>query len=76
MRHLHHPKWVTPRISERMSCEESAISFENIAYIPHIRQNHSTFPDLATKINLRKVISTEVPGIRLSPNVSTTFSKS
>ena len=32
------------RISERMSCEESVIFFENIAYIPHIRQNHSIFP--------------------------------
>ena len=48
MRHLHHPKWVTPRISERISCDESATFFENIAYISHIRHNHSTFPDIAT----------------------------
>ena len=27
------------------------------------------------KVNLNKVISTEVPAIRLSPNVATTFSK-
>ena len=31
----------------------------NLAYIPDIRQNHST---IASKINIKKVISTEVPG--------------
>ena len=45
--------------------------------IPHIRLNHLTFTTIATKINLN-LISTEVPtevsGISLSPNVSTTFS--
>ena len=30
-------------ISEIMSCEESVIFFTNLAYIPHIRQNHSTY---------------------------------
>ena len=28
---------------KRMSCEESAIFFSNLAYISHIRQNHTTF---------------------------------
>ena len=37
------------RISERMSCEELAIFLTNIAQIPHIRQNHSTFPPIAKK---------------------------
>ena len=39
------------RVSEGISCEESAIFFANLAYIPHIRQNYSTFPPIATKIN-------------------------
>jgi hypothetical protein len=30
------------RISEIISCEESAIFFENLEDIPHIKQNHST----------------------------------
>ena len=38
------------RISERMSCEESAIFFANLAHIPHITQNHSTFPSIEKKI--------------------------
>ena len=53
MRHLHHPKWVTPRISERMSCEESASLFLNIANMPHIRYNHSTTPDIAKKNHIK-----------------------
>ena len=32
------------RVSERMSCEELAIFFANLAYIPHFRENRSTFP--------------------------------
>ena len=52
------------RVSERMSSEESAIFFENLAYNPHITQNYSTFQPIATtKNDLQKVISTEVPGI-------------
>ena len=54
-----------------MSCKRSAIFYTNLAFIPHIRQNHSTFPPVATKINL---ISIKVPGISLSVNVSTAFS--
>ena len=38
-----------------MSCKESAIFFTNLAYIPHIKQNHST----STKICLKTLISTE-----------------
>ena len=45
------------RICERISCEESAIFFANIAKIPHIRQNHLTFPPTLTKNNLKKIIS-------------------
>ena len=55
-------------ISERMSGEESDIFFPNLAYIPHIRQNHSTFLPFSTKMYIKKVISTKVPAIRLSPN--------
>ena len=40
----------------------------NLAYI-----NPRTFPDTFTNIWLKKVNSTEVPGIRISLNVSTTF---
>ena len=32
-----------PVQSERMSCEESAIFFESIAYNPRIIKNHATF---------------------------------
>jgi hypothetical protein len=46
------------RVSESMGCKESPIFFANLAYIPHIRQNHSTFSPTAIKINLNKVIST------------------
>ena len=49
------------RSSERMSCKESVIFFSNLAYIPYVRQNHSTFLLIATKNNLKKVISIEVP---------------
>ena len=55
-----------------MSYEESAFFFfANIAYIPHIRQNISTFPPITTKINQKKVIPAEVTGLRLSLNFST-----
>ncbi len=50
-----------------MSCEESAIFFANLAYISHIKQKYSP---IATKINLNKVISTEVLCKRISINVS------
>ena len=33
---------VKTRVSERMSCEELAIYFTNLAFTAHIRQNHST----------------------------------
>ena len=46
------------RVSESMGCKESPIFFANLAYIPHIRQIHSTFLPTAIKINLKKVIST------------------
>ena len=45
------------RISERMRCDESAIIIANIAHIPHIRQNHLTFPLISTKTNSQKVVS-------------------
>ena len=49
---------------------------QNLAYIPQIRQNHSTYSPIARKSNLKKVISTEVPGIKtISKIVSTSFSK-
>ena len=41
-----------------MSCKLSAILFENLVYIAYTRQKHSTFPSTATKINLKKAIST------------------
>ena len=41
--------------------------FANLAYIPHIRQNHATSLHSSTRISLIKVISTEGPGLRLSP---------
>jgi hypothetical protein len=44
-----------------MSCEEYGIFFVSFAYIAHIRQNHSNFPPIETKINLKKVILNEVP---------------
>ena len=48
--------------------------FQNLAYIAHSRQNQATFVIISKKI-LKKVISTEVPGLRLSTNISTTSSK-
>ena len=41
---------VKTRISERLSCEESAIFFSKscIYVLPHIRQNHSTFSHIST----------------------------
>jgi hypothetical protein len=53
-------------ISKRMSFEESDIFFKNLAYIPHIRQNHSTFPPVSTKIYIK---------CQVSLNVSTTLCK-
>ena len=32
-----------PRISDKMSCKESAIIFANLAYNSHIKKNHSTY---------------------------------
>ena len=55
-----------------MSCKESELFFANLA---HIRQKHSTFQPIATKINLEKVISTEGSGIFLLLNISTIFFK-
>ena len=42
MRHLHHPKWVTPRISEGMSWEELA-NFSKILHISPISPNLSRY---------------------------------
>ena len=64
-----------------MRCEESAIFFENLAFISHIRQHHSTSllifvgKILPTNINsaLNKLIPTEVTDIILvSSNASKT----
>ena len=49
------------RISERMGCEESVIFFANLAYIPPILDK------ISTKIYLKKVVSTEEPGIEYLP---------
>jgi hypothetical protein len=37
------------RNSKKMSSKESAIFFAKPAFIPHIRQNQSTFPPIVTK---------------------------
>ena len=58
-----------------MSNEESTIFFGNFPYVPYIIQNHSNFPPISKKDSWKKVVSTEVPGLRVSPNVSTKFSK-
>ena len=42
-----------------------AIFFSKCAYIPHNRQNHSNFPPISIKVNLKKEISPEVPGERM-----------
>ena len=55
------------RITKIMSCEESAIFFANLAYIPNSRQNPSIF----SQKNPKERISTEVVGTY----VSTTFYK-
>ena len=34
MRHLHHPKWVTPSIIEGMSCDESATFLKILHILP------------------------------------------
>ena len=39
------------RGSEIMSCEESAVYFVNIAGVPQMIDNRSTFQHIATKIN-------------------------
>ena len=38
-----HPVFLSSKVSETISCEESAIFFAHLAYIPHDRQNHTTF---------------------------------
>ena len=58
-----------------MSCKDLAMSAVFLAYTSHIRQNHSTFLLMSTKISLKTVISTEVTGLRPSPNVFVTFFK-
>ena len=40
--HMTHSLPLQGRISERMSCEVSSIFFANLAYIPHLGQNHSS----------------------------------
>ena len=62
-------KWVTKG-------QSSFLQILHISPIPPIlQQNPSNFlPYIVTKNNL-KVISTELQGVRLTPNVSTTFSK-
>ena len=62
------------RIRESMRCEESVIFFRNLAYL------YGTFQiicitDLSAflKKYLNKFISTKVPGIRLSPNISAVY---
>ena len=44
---------------------KSQPSFKQIlhTYIPHIRQNHLNFPPISIKVNPKKLISTEMPGI-------------
>ena len=37
------------KISEKMSFEESVTFFASLAYIVHIKKNHSTFPPISTK---------------------------
>jgi hypothetical protein len=39
----------------RMSWEESVVCFAKLAYIPHIKQNHSTFLPNLTKNGLMKI---------------------
>ena len=41
------------KISQIMSCEDSVILFANLAYIAHIRQNHSISLHISTKMNLK-----------------------
>ena len=53
------------RVSEKMSCEKSVICFSILANVSHIRQNNETFLHISTKIRLKKVISTEVPGCQV-----------
>ena len=48
-------EFIKTRIREKMFCEESAITFCQYAYVPHIRLNHSTFPIISTTINLKKL---------------------
>ena len=58
-----------------MSNEESTIFLANFPYIPHIKHNHSNFPPISKKDSWKKVISTEVSGLKVLPNGSTKFSK-
>ena len=46
-------------ISEIMSCEESVIFFTNLAYIPHIRQNHSR-----TQVTISRFLAKYIPSLR------------
>ena len=57
------------RDSERMSYKQSVIFIPNLAYVAHFSQNHPIFLYISTKISLKKVISTEVSGIRLLHNI-------
>ena len=49
-----------------MNYEELAVFFANLAYIPRVRQNYTTFPHISTKIKTKKFVSTKVPGIKLA----------
>ena len=45
-------------ISEIMSCEELVIFFTNLAYIPHIRQNHSR-----TQVTISRFLAKYIPSL-------------
>lgn len=60
------------KISERLSCKELAILFANLAYIPDIRQNHSTFPHILKKNN-PKFFLAEVPNSTTCSQVNEYF---
>ena len=59
-------------VSEKMSWEDSAIIFANLAHIPHIRQHHSTSLYSSTTMGLKKLISAEVTDVRILPNFPNT----
>ena len=60
MRHLHHPKWVTPSIIEGMSCDESATFLKILHILPLLDRITQLF-----QISQQK-----------SPNVSASFLRS